>query len=202
MKKATQIATQSKTTGSLFSGLKSVLRAGSLTLALLWLSLGVQAQFIRIDLDIEPQTSLSESSNFDLLLRPVDRTELPAEWISLFDKKKNFYRGHYFLQIRGNENFSVQARIRNSPALLSDRGESLPLMVQLAYRNDGTGLMPQETGGDYLFFPLSDSGLLIEHMKDSPQVLVASVFVQVTIAAPALTQHIYRGNIHLQLEYN
>lgn len=195
----------SKATESTSPGLNPGLKGRSMALLLLFLlsvSLSTQAQFIRINLDVEPETGLSESNDFDLLLRPAEKKDLPTEWAGSFSEENNLYRGNYLFQIRGNENFLVQAKISHTPFLLSTKGESLPLLVQMAYRNDGVSRPPYKAGGDYLFFPLNDSGLLIENIKSNPQVLISTVFVQVNIAAPAQKQDIYSGNINLQLEYN
>lgn len=205
MKKPNQPIYKSKATESTSPGLNPGLMGRSMALLLLFLlsfSLSTQAQFIRINLDVEPETGLSESSDFDLLLRPTDKSNLPAEWTGSFDEDQELYRGNYLLQIRGNENFLVQARISHTPVLLSKKGESLPLLVQMAYRNDGFSQPPYNACGEEVFFPLNDSGLLIENIKSNPQVLISTVFVQVNVAAPVQKQDLYSGNIHLQLEYN
>jgi len=72
----------------------------------------------------------------------------------------------------------------------------------LAYRNDGQDKPKKVISSDVVVFPMSDSGLLIDYMKDSPQLLQAYLMVFTTLERPVSNNEIYTGDIVLTIEYN
>lgn len=148
------------------------------------------AQFIRIDIDIPAKTGVSDMETTDL------------NWSSTDSHSQQLLEGSYALTLSSSENLQVIAILNHSEYLINDAGSAIPLSAVLAFRNDGQNKPPREKASDQVEFPMSNSGLLIENMKDEPQVLNAHIMVFTSIDKPAISSSIYQGDIRLTIEYN
>jgi hypothetical protein len=73
----------------------------------------------------------------------------------------------------------------------------------MAWQNDGTpGEATAKPAKDNKsVFPLSNSGLLIENMKEAPAILRAYIFLRGTAIVPKTATSPYEGKVHLIVEY-
>lgn len=168
-------------------GLLNVLTC-ALILALL--PLNSYAQFIKIDIDIPAKTGVSD----------MEASE--QNWQSNFNQNQQELEGTYALTISSAENLMVVATLKHSEFLINSSGSAVKLTAVLAYRNDGKNKPPKANASDSAEFPMSNSGLLIDDMKDSPQVLSAYLVVYTTIERPKSNGTTYFGDMLLTIEYN
>jgi hypothetical protein len=168
-----------------------------LLLPLLLLPLFTHAQFIRLNFDIPPKAGLSEYIPFEAELSTDDKTGL------------QLLEGSTMFTISAAENLHVLVRARVSETFMNEDRESQPLAVVLDYRNDGQrpvqrNLDNYQTGNtrEKIYFPLSNSGLLINNIRGHPPLLQAWVIVCLSFGLPANTDITFRSNIHLEIEYN
>ena len=148
------------------------------------------AQFIKIDIDIPAKTGVSDMETSDL------------NWQPNMNQSQQDVEGTYSLTISSAENLQVMAILKHSEFLLNGAGSAIKLTAVLAYRNDGKNKPPKANASDSAVFPMSNSGLLINNMKDSPQVLNAYLMVYTTIEKPNISGTNYTGDIRLTIEYN
>jgi len=148
------------------------------------------AQFIKIDIDIPAKTGVSdmETSEFN---RPID-----------MNQNQLILEGAYSLTISSAENLQVLATLIHSEYLINEAGDAVKLSALLAYRNDGKNRPPRANASDRVAFPMSNSGLLIDQMKDSPDFLYAYLVVYTTIDRPKNSGTTYVGDLKLTIEYN
>lgn len=154
------------------------------------LPLGLHAQFIRIDIEVPAKTGVSDMESSE------------QSWESEGNNTLQEMDGTYSLTISSAENLQVLASIKHSEYLINASGVGVKLTAVLAYRNDGKNKPPKENANDRAQFPMSDSGLLIDYMKDSPQVLNAYLMVYTTIERPKISGTVYMGDLLLTIEYN
>ena len=160
------------------------------TLILLLLPFTANAQFIKIDIDIPAKTGVSDM-------------EISGQsWQNEYNQNLQELDGSYSLTISSAENLQVLATLKHSEYLINASGAGVKLTAVLAYRNDGKNKPPKANTSDRVQFPMSNSGLLIDNMKDFPQVLSAYLVVYTTIERPKASGTTYTGDIFLTLEYN
>jgi len=150
----------------------------------------VNAQFIKIDIDIPAKTGISDMESSE------------QNWQSNVNQSLQEMDGTYALTISSVENLQVIATLKHSEYLINAAGSGVKLTAVLAYRNDGKNKPPKANASDRAEFPMSNSGLLIDNMKDSPQVLNAYIVVYTTIERPKISGTTYTGDILLTIEYN
>ena len=148
------------------------------------------AQFIKIDIDIPAKTGVSDMESSE------------QNWQSNLSQNLQEMDGTYALTISSAENLQVIATLKHSEYLINAAGSGVKLTAVLAYRNDGKNKPPKANASDRAEFPMSNSGLLIDNMKDSPQVLNAYIVVYTTIERPKISGTTYTGDILLTIEYN
>lgn len=148
------------------------------------------AQFIKIDIEIPAKTGVSDMETTDFNW-PIDNNQSQQE-----------LEGSYSLTISSAENLQVLAILTHSDYLINESGSSVKLNAVLAYRNDGKNRPPKANATDHAQFPMSNSGLLIDNMKNSPEVLYAYLMVYTTIERPKRSGTTYSGDIKLTIEYN
>lgn len=148
------------------------------------------AQFIKIDIEIPAKTGVSDMETTDFNW-PVDDNQSQQE-----------LERSYSLTISSAENLQVLAILTHSDYLINESGSSVKLNAVLAYRNDGKNRPPKANATDRAQFPMSNSGLLIDNMKNSPEVLYAYLMVYTTIERPKRSGTTYEGDIKLTIEYN
>jgi len=147
------------------------------------------AQFIRINLDIPTKTGQTELVPFNFSLQSdINGTQMLG--------------GTSVLCISGAENLQVQATLSHSDFLRSEMGDALKLNASLAFRNDGISKPPGINTGQTATFPLSNSRLIIQSIKNYPDVLNAFIFIHATAELPPSTKYTYEGDINLKIEYN
>jgi len=148
------------------------------------------AQFININIDIPAKTGVSDLESSEM------------DWQSVLNNNRKEMEGSYALTISSAENVQVMAILKHSDYLISPSGSAIKLNAALAYRNDGQDKPKKVISSDVVVFPMSDSGLLIDYMKDSPQLLQAYLMVFTTLERPVSNNEIYTGDIVLTIEYN
>jgi len=167
-----------------------------LLLPLLLVSLFTNAQFIRLNIDIPPKTGLSEYMPFEMEVLTDDSGLLNLAGSTIFS-----------ISAAENLHVLVQARVTESPFNRDQR--SLPLAVELDYRNDGQRPV-QRINGNYqtvskretIYFPLSNSGLLINHIKGHPPLLQAWIIINISAGLPMNSANNYSGRVYINIEYN
>ena len=148
------------------------------------------AQFITLKLDIPAKTGQTEIVPFEM--HSTTNTNTGQQMLN----------GTTVICISGAENFIVQAFLSHSDSLRNEFGQAIPFYVSLAYRNDGISKPPGTEANHQASFPLSNSGRIIENMKNSPQVLEAFIFIHASAALPNVTTPTYVGFINFKIEYN
>lgn len=168
-----------------------------LSLPLILLSLFTNAQFIRLNIDIPPKTGLSEYEPFEMALLAVDNSGL------------QILEGSTMFTISAAENLHVLVQARVSETLMNVNQQSLPLAVKLDYRNDGQRPVQQYNGNNQtgnmretVCFPLSNSGLLINHIRGQPPLLQAWIIVNLSAALSLNSANAYSGSVYINIEYN
>lgn len=148
------------------------------------------AQFIKIDIDIPAKTGVSdmEASDFS---RPLDNKQNQQE-----------LEATYSLTISSVENMQVLAKLKHSDYLINESGAKVKLDAVLAFRNDGKNKPPKANASDIVQFPMSNSCLLIDNMKNPPDVLYAYLMIYTTIERPKRSGSTYLGDLKLTIEYN
>jgi hypothetical protein len=159
-------------------------------LFLLSFSFAANAQFIKIDIEVPAKTGVSD-------LETSEQNRLQD-----LNKNKQELDGTYGLTISSVENLRILAILKHSDYLINASGTGVKLTATLAYKNDGKNKPVRANASDKAEFPISDSGLLIENMKDSPQVLNAYLMVYTSIERPVVSGSVYIGDILLTIEYN
>jgi len=159
-------------------------------LFLLTISFATQAQFIKIDIEVPAKTGVSD----------LETSE--QSWQQDPNKNQQELDNTYALTISSAENLRIFAILKHADYLINASGNGVRLTAELAYRNDGKNKPVRVNSSDKAEFPISDSGLLIENMKDDPQVLNAYLMVYTTIERPKLRGSTYIGDILLTIEYN
>jgi len=159
-------------------------------LFLMLLPFTANAQFIKIDIDIPAKTGVSDMETSEQIWQP-DLNQIQQE-----------LDGTFALTISSAENLQVIATLKHSEYLINASGFSVKLNAVLAFRNDGKNSPPKAKASDRVQFPMSNSGMLIDNMKDSPQVLNAYLMVYTTIERPKISGTTYTGDILLTIEYN
>lgn len=166
------------------------LNIATCALFLIFFPFTTMAQFIKIDIDIPAKTGVSDM-------------EISGQnWQSDYNQNLQELEGSYSLTISSAENLQVLAILRHSDYLINASGIGIKLDAVLAYRNDGKNKPPKANASDRAQFPMSNSGMLIEYMKDSPQVLNAYIVVYTTIERPKISGTTYKGDLLLTIEYN
>ncbi len=150
----------------------------------------VNAQFIKIDIEIPAKTGVS------------DMEASQQNWQADASQTQAALDGTFALTISSAENLQVLATLKHSDYLINASGSGVKLTAVLAYRNDGKNKPPKANASDQVEFPMSNSGLLIDYMKDSPEVLNAYLMVYTTIERPKVSGTTYIGYILLTIEYN
>ena len=150
----------------------------------------LSAQFININIDIPAKSGVSELESSDM------------DWQSVMNNNQQQLEGTYTLTISSAENVQIMAILKHSDYLISASGAAIKLGTVLAYRNDGEKKSKIADSSDVAVFPMSNSGLLIDYMKDTPQLLKANLMVYTTIERPKLKNSIFTGDIVLTIEYN
>lgn len=148
------------------------------------------AQFIKIDIDIPAKTGVS------------DMETSVQSWQSDLNKSQTSLDGTYALTLSSAENSQILATLKHSDYLINAAGTGVKLSAVLAYRNDGKNKPPKENASDRVQFSMSDSGLLIDAMKDSPDVLYAYLMIYTSIELPKISGTTYIGEMQLTIEYN
>lgn len=148
------------------------------------------AQFIKIDIEVPAKTGVSD----------LETSE--QKWQLDLNKNKQELDGTYALTISSAENLRILATLKHSDYLINASGIGVKLNAVLAYKNDGKNKPTKANSSDKAEFSISDSGLLIENMKESPQVLNAFLMVYTSIERPKISGTIYTGDILLTIEYN
>jgi len=180
----------SKTDHSISDPILSWVKVASYVLFMVLLPFTVNAQFIKIDIDIPAKTGVSDMETSE------------QSWQSNLNQNLQELEGSYALTISSAENLQVIATLKHSDYLINASGSGVKLTAVLAYSNDGKNKPPKENASDIASFPISNSGLLIDNMKDSPQVLNAYIIVYTTIEKPLISGTTYTGDIRLTIEYN
>jgi hypothetical protein len=159
-------------------------------LFLVLFSFTANAQFIKIDIDVPAKTGVSDLETSD-----QSRNQ---------DLNKNAQEldGTYGLTLSSAENLRILATLKHSDYLINASGIGVRLTATLAYKNDGKSRPVKANASDKVEFPISDSGLLIDNMKDNPQELTAYLMVFTSIEKPKISGSIYFGEILLTIEYN
>ena len=150
----------------------------------------LSAQFININIDIPAKSGVSDLESSDM------------DWKSVVNSNRRELESTFTLTISSAENVQVMAILKHSDYLISPSGSAIKLNAALAYRNDGQDKPKKVISSDVVVFPMSDSGLLIDYMKDSPQLLQAYLMVFTTLERPVSNNEIYTGDIVLTIEYN
>jgi len=179
-----------KSIHSISDGVLGWVKVASYVLFFVLLPCTVNAQFIKIDIDIPAKTGVSD----------VEASE--QNWQSDVSQTQAALDGTFALTISSAENLQVLATLKHSDYLINASGSGVKLTAVLAFRNDGKNKPPKANASDRAEFPMSNSGLLIDNMKDSPEVLNAYLMVYTTIERPKLSGTAYIGDIHLTIEYN
>ena len=148
------------------------------------------AQFITLKLDIPAKTGQTEIVPFEM--HSTTNTNTGQQTLN----------GTTVICISGAENFIVQAFLSHSDSLRNELGLAIPFSAYMAYRNDGNSKPPGTDANHQASFPLSNSGRIIENMKNSPQVLEAFIFIHARAALPKNTTSTYVGFINFKTEYN
>jgi len=148
------------------------------------------AQFITLKLDIPAKTGQTEIVPFEM--HSTTNTNTGQQTLN----------GTTVICISGAENFIVQAFLSHSDSLRNELGLAIPFSAYMAYRNDGNSKPPGTDANHQASFPLSNSGRIIENMKNSPQVLEAFIFIHVRAVIPKITTSTYVGFINFNIEYN
>lgn len=162
----------------------------ALLLLLLLFPFTANAQFIKIDIDIPAKTGVS------------DMETSGQTWQTDINQSQQELDGSYALTLSSAENLQVVAILKYSDYLINASGLGVKLTAVLAYRNDGKNRPTKANASDRAQFPMSNSGLLIDNMKDSPEVLNAYLMVYTTIERPKVSGTTYTGDILLTIEYN
>jgi hypothetical protein len=171
--------------------LESILGRVSIVIcALILIPFIANAQFIKIDIDIPAKTGVSD----------MEISE--QNWQTDYNQNLQELDGSYSLTISSAENLQVLAILKHSDYLINASGIGVKLTAVLAYRNDGKNKPSKVNTSDSVQFPMSNSGLLIDNMKGSPQVLNAYIMVYTTIEKPKTSGTTYTGDILLTIEYN
>jgi len=160
------------------------------TLILVLFSMTANAQFLKIDIEIPAKTGVSDMETSE------------SNWQSNLNQSQQLLDGAYSLTISSAENLQVLAILKHSDNLINASGSGVKLTAVLAFRNDGKNKPQKSNASDRAQFPMSNSGLLIDNMKDSPQVLNAYLMVYTTIERPKISGTTYTGDIQLTIEYN
>jgi len=154
------------------------------------LSFSGHAQFITLKLDIPPKTGQTQIVPFEM----NTTTDINTGQQTLY--------GTTVFCISGAENLFVLATLTHSDSIRNKMGNAVPFSAYMAYRNDGIS-KPTGIDANYqAFFPLSNSGRIIENIKNSPQVLNAFIFIYATAELPKITRSTYVGFIDFNIEYN
>lgn len=148
------------------------------------------AQFIRIDIDIPAKTGVS------------DMEASSQNWTLDLNQSQQVLEGTYALTISSAENLQVLATLKHSEYLINEAGDAVKFSAVLAYRNDGKNKPTRANASNDAAFPMSNSGLLINYMKDLPEVLYAYLMVYTTIDRPKNSGTTYMGDLKLIIEYN
>ncbi len=162
----------------------------ALVLFLVMFSLTANAQFIKIDIDIPAKTGVSDMETSE------------QSWQNAINQSQQELDGTYALTLSSAENLQVLAILKHSDYLINASDLGVKLTAVLAYRNDGKNKPPKANARDRAQFSMSNSGLLIDNMKDSPGVLNAYLVVYTTIERPKVSGTTYIGDIILTIEYN
>lgn len=105
--------------------------------------------------------------------------------------------------ITAGENITVMVRLEVSDVMIDGQNNTRPFDLTMAWQNDGTKneATAKLAKDNKSVFPLSNSGLLIENMKEPPAILRAYIFLRGTVILPKAATSLYEGKVHLIIEY-
>jgi hypothetical protein len=104
--------------------------------------------------------------------------------------------------IAARENITVMVRLESSEVLIDGQNKAIPFDLKMFWQNNGTSneANAKPAKDNKSVFPLNNSGLLVENMKDPPVVLHAYIFIRGTATVPKTTS-LYESTVNLIVEY-
>lgn len=154
------------------------------------LSTSLSAQFININIDIPPKTGL------------VNRESLETAFNENASTAVDLTGKIFALGISSSENFQIIASLTQPGYFKNEQGDSIKAQSTLAFRNDGKNALPKMFFKDRIQFPMSNSNLLIDYMKDEPQSINAYIFIKTDTEDIPNSTSVFSGEIKLTIEYN
>jgi len=170
---------------------------GIILLLMLGLCSGlVQGQFMRINFGVKANVCMEQIMPFAF------NTTAPSSDIEV-ESGTQFLQASGVYSLIGLENISVMVRVEAPDVLLDGQNNTIPFELTMAWQNDGTQeeATAKPAKDNKSVFPLSNSGLLIENMKEAPAILRAYIFLRGTAIIPKTATSPYEGNVHLIIEY-
>jgi len=153
-------------------------------------------QYMRIIMDVKKNVGTEQLIPF-----AVDTLTGPFNIERVAGTETLYAFGMY--SIAAGENITVMVQLEASDVLIDGQNNAMPFDLTMAWQNDGTKseATAKPAKDNKSVFPLSNSGLLIENMKEAPAILRAYIFLRGTVIVPKAATSFYEGKVHLIVEY-
>ncbi len=165
-----------------------------LTAIFIFPQLSVEAQFIRLQLELEDEVTLESSRPFQFGSIPVN-----YGWVHIGMNDELAGR----IVLRTMENINLLVSVIAPEQLIKDQNNTMPLDIKAAYYNSipARNPNPVEFEGSTARFQVNDSGKLVEQMDRRRERLESTIFIYGSVFAGRIEPGVYSGTIVVRIEY-
>jgi len=152
------------------------------------------AQFMRIQLVVDEEISISD-------VRTLETGQIPLNFGWFHIDLNDDYTGRF--TIRAMENINLMVSIQAPDELVLNANNTLPFQLEAAYLNTGNRNLRQAVALDnkQAFFPIINSGLLIENMPSQQLPLEATMFFFGSVYVGQVDPGVYSGEVVVTINY-
>lgn len=174
--------------------IKHIRWASMLAMLLVYLSSPARAQFMRIQLVVDEEVSISD-------VRTLETGQIPVNYgwfqISISDD----YAGRF--TIRAFENINLLVSVQAPDELVLDANNTIPFRLETAYMNAGDMDLRQTVPfrGNNASFPISNRGLLTDSMPGLQLPLEAAIIFYGSVYVGAVDPGVYSGEVVVTINY-
>ena len=152
------------------------------------------AQFIRLQLELEDEVTLEASRPFQFGSIPVN-----YGWVQIGMNDELAGR----IVLRTMENINLLVSVNAPEQLIKDQNNVMPLDIRAAYYNSIPERNPNpiEFEGATARFQVNDSGKLVEQMDRRRERLESTIYIYGSVFAGRIEPGVYRGTVIVRIEY-